>query len=46
MLPSAPQDGVSGDKGIAVKIRGNSHYRNSCRNFGQVKSECLSVCDA
>ena len=31
---------ILGDKEIAVKIRGNSHYRNSC--FLQVKSECIS----
>jgi len=38
------QDGMFGDKEIAVKIRGNSHYRNSvCQQT--VKSECLSLCD-
>ena len=33
-----------GDKEIAVKVRGNSHYRNSHPRC--VKSECLSLCDA
>ena len=32
----ALQDGVFGDKEIAVRIRGNSHYRNSCGRTGQV----------
>ena len=30
------QSDLLGDKEIAVQIRGNSHYRNSCENASQV----------
>ena len=42
----ALQDGVFGDKEIAVRIRGNSHYRNSRSKCSRVKSECLSACES
>ena len=41
-LSGALLDGVFGDKEIAVKIRGNSHYRNRGGKCSPPKPECLS----